>query len=143
MNKLKNKKKTFVTEYPIDLNATQAAIRAGYSPHTAQEQGARLLSNVKIKQAIDGALSERANQTERKALDVLNDIQEIAQKAKQGYMADPTNIGLLNGAIKALELEGKHLGITEKLEIKQQGEQITRIERIIIDPREPQGLQGY
>ena len=58
-------------------------------------------------------------------------------------MADPTNIGLLNGAIKALELEGKHLGITEKLEIKQQGEQITRIERIIIDPREPQGLQGY
>lgn len=143
MDKLTAKQRLFVTEYLKDLNATQSAIRAGYSPHTAAEQGARLLANVKVKKAIDRALSERANQTEHKALDVLNDIQEIAQKAKQGYMADPTNIGLLNGALKALELEGKHLGIPEKLEIKQQGEQITRIERIIIDPREPQGLQGY
>ena len=42
----------FVTEYLVDLNATQAAIRAGYSPKTAQQQGSRLLTNVVVKQAI-------------------------------------------------------------------------------------------
>lgn len=42
----------FVQEYLIDLNAKQAAIRAGYSPKTAQEQASRLLSNVKVQNAI-------------------------------------------------------------------------------------------
>lgn len=37
MNKLTNRQKRFVEEYLIDLNARQAAIRAGYSPKTAQE----------------------------------------------------------------------------------------------------------
>jgi phage terminase small subunit len=36
----------FLDEYLVDLNATQAAIRAGYSTRTANEQGARLLANV-------------------------------------------------------------------------------------------------
>ncbi|MGO5422344.1 terminase small subunit [Mediterraneibacter faecis] len=43
--------KTTVEEYLIDLNATQSAIRAGYSPKTANEQGARLLANVSIQEA--------------------------------------------------------------------------------------------
>jgi phage terminase small subunit len=42
------KQEQFVAEYLIDLNATQAAIRAGYSPKTAQEQASRLLSNVMV-----------------------------------------------------------------------------------------------
>ena len=42
----------FVEEYLKDLNATQAAIRAGYSAKTAESQGSRLLTNVKIKKAI-------------------------------------------------------------------------------------------
>ena len=42
----------FVDEYLIDLNATQAAIRAGYSPKTAQSQSSRLLSNVMVRAAI-------------------------------------------------------------------------------------------
>lgn len=45
MNKLTNRQKRFVEEYLIDLNARQAAIRAGYSPKTAQEQASRLLAN--------------------------------------------------------------------------------------------------
>lgn len=40
-----DKQARFCEEYMIDLNATQAAIRAGYSPKTANEQAARLLAN--------------------------------------------------------------------------------------------------
>lgn len=48
----------FADEYLLDCNATQAAIRAGYSPKTANEQGARLLANVNIKTYIDERLTE-------------------------------------------------------------------------------------
>jgi phage terminase small subunit len=47
-----SKQRRFVDEYLIDLNATQAAIRAGYCTKTAAQQAARLLRNVKIQQAI-------------------------------------------------------------------------------------------
>ena len=46
------KQAAFVMEYMIDRNATQAAIRAGYSPKTANEQGCRLLTNVSIQAAL-------------------------------------------------------------------------------------------
>lgn len=49
---LTDKQARFVDEYLVDLNATQAAIRAGYSVKTANEQGARLLANVSVKNAI-------------------------------------------------------------------------------------------
>lgn len=49
---LNPRQERFVAEYLVDLNATQAAIRAGYSPKTAKEQGARLLTNVHIQQAV-------------------------------------------------------------------------------------------
>lgn len=58
--KLTDKQKKFVEEYLIDLNATQSAIRAGYSPKTANEQGARLLANVSIQEAISKAMAERS-----------------------------------------------------------------------------------
>lgn len=48
-----DKQKRFCDEYLIDANATQAAIRAGYSPKTANEQGARLLANVSVKNYIE------------------------------------------------------------------------------------------
>lgn len=62
--KLTPKQKRFVDEYLIDLNATQAAIRAGYSPKTANEQGARLLANVSIAQTIQKAMQDREQRTE-------------------------------------------------------------------------------
>lgn len=61
--KLTDKQKKFVEEYLIDLNATQSAIRAGYSPKTANEQGARLLVNVSIQEAISKAMAERSRRT--------------------------------------------------------------------------------
>lgn len=54
----------FVAEYLIDLNATQSAIRAGYSERTAASQGQRLLTNVEISEAIQTAQANRANRTE-------------------------------------------------------------------------------
>lgn len=54
------KQRTFVDEYLKDLNGTQAAIRAGYSPRTANEQAARLLAHVSIKAAVARLTAERA-----------------------------------------------------------------------------------
>ncbi|KAF4559206.1 terminase small subunit [Pseudomonas sp. CES] len=57
------KQQRFVDEYLIDLNATQAAIRAGYSKKTAQVQSARLLSNVMVSAAVAKGMESRATRT--------------------------------------------------------------------------------
>ena len=65
MNKnLPNKQKIFVSEYLVDLNATQAAIRAGYSEKTADVQGPRLLGNARVAAAIREKLEKRASKLE-------------------------------------------------------------------------------
>ena len=55
------KQERFVAEYLIDLNATQAAIRAGYSESTAKQQGSRLLTKAYVRDAV--AAAERVTQT--------------------------------------------------------------------------------
>ena len=57
------KQKRFVEEYLIDLNATQAAIRAGYSPHTAKDIGCENLAKPNIAAAISQAMAERSSRT--------------------------------------------------------------------------------
>ena len=57
------KQKRFVEEYLIDLNATQAAIRAGYSPQTAYSIGEENLRKPEIKSRIDKAMAERSRRT--------------------------------------------------------------------------------
>lgn len=57
------KQKRFVEEYLIDLNATQAAIRAGYSPATAKEIGCENLTKPNISEAISKAMAERSRRT--------------------------------------------------------------------------------
>lgn len=75
---LTNKQQRFVDEYIVDLNATQAAIRAGYSAKTAAQQGERLLRNVEVRRAVDEALEERADRVNVKADDVLRELLRIA-----------------------------------------------------------------
>ena len=58
-----DKQKRFVDEYLIDLNATQAAIRAGYSPKTANEQGSQLLAKLSIQTEISKKMAERSRRT--------------------------------------------------------------------------------
>ena len=60
--KLTEKQKRFCDEYLIDLNATQAAIRAGYSKKTANEQAARMLAKVSIKEYIAERMAEKESE---------------------------------------------------------------------------------
>ena len=55
---MNDRQRKFITEYLVDLNATQAARRAGYSERTANEQGSRLLANASIKAEIDRQLQK-------------------------------------------------------------------------------------
>lgn len=75
---LTDKQRRFVDEYLIDLNATQAAIRAGYSKKTAPEQASRLLTNVKVAEAIAAGKSELSKRAEITADMVLERFWNIA-----------------------------------------------------------------
>lgn len=72
-----NRQRTFVSEYMIDLNATQAAIRAGYSPRTANEQSTRLLANVHVADAVARAKADRAKRTGITADRVLRELAAV------------------------------------------------------------------
>jgi phage terminase small subunit len=63
MGELTPKQQRFVDEYLVDLNATQAAIRAGYSPKTARQQGHENLTKPYIEAAIQRAVQERSERT--------------------------------------------------------------------------------
>lgn len=79
MAKLTDKQELFAREYLKDLNATQAAIRAGYSAKTAQEQASRLLSNVMVQARIAELKSDRNEQIGIDAAYVLRRLVEIDQ----------------------------------------------------------------
>lgn len=78
MAKLTPKQERFVEEYLVDLNATQAAIRAGYSAHTAKQQGARLLTNVDVAQKLGSARERLVERTEISQDRVLKEYAAIA-----------------------------------------------------------------
>jgi phage terminase small subunit len=75
---LNSKQQCFVDEYLIDLNATQAAIRAGYSEHTAYSIGHELLSKPEIALAIQEAQAERSRRTQITQDRVLEELGRIA-----------------------------------------------------------------
>lgn len=74
---LTDKQAQFVREYLVDLNATQAAIRSGYSEDTANQQGSRLLANVGVGKAIADAMAERSVRTRVTADRVLTELARI------------------------------------------------------------------
>ena len=78
MARLTAKQKAFVAEYLIDLNATQAAIRAKYSEKTAEQTSSRLLSNVKVQEAVQEAMKNREKRTQITQDKVLNELAKIA-----------------------------------------------------------------
>lgn len=71
---LTERQSAFVREYLVDLNATQAAIRAGYSAKTAGQQGFMLLKNLEIQQVLSEAVEKRAKRVEITADRVLKEI---------------------------------------------------------------------
>ncbi|WP_121379012.1 terminase small subunit [Pseudomonas aeruginosa] len=74
---LTKKQRLFVDEYLLDLNATQAAIRAGYSTRRAAEIGYQLLQRPEVAQAIQAAMAERSRRTEVEADYVIRRLREI------------------------------------------------------------------
>jgi phage terminase small subunit len=72
------RQRRFVSEYLVDLNATQAAIRAGYSRRTAKQQGSRLLSNANIRGEIERRRASFAAKSESKRDTVLRELAAIA-----------------------------------------------------------------
>lgn len=75
---LNERQQAFVEEYLIDLNATRAAIRAGYSPTSARTVGPRLLSDDVVAAALQRALSERSKRTGITAERVLQELAHVA-----------------------------------------------------------------
>jgi phage terminase small subunit len=122
------KQESFVEEYLIDLNATQAAIRSGYSEKTANEQSSRLLANVKVAAEVAKAQAERAARTKVTQDYVLESIVSAMERCKQaeavtdrhgtpvmvetptGDLA-PAYTFNAAGVFKGAELLGKHLGL--------------------------------
>lgn len=83
---LNEKQKRFVSEYIIDLNAKQAAIRAGYSPKTAEVQASRLLSLVKVQDEIAKAMEDREKRTGITQDRVLAELSAIAFAKATDYV---------------------------------------------------------
>lgn len=95
-----NRQKRFVEEYLIDLNATQAAIRAGYSTKRASELGYQLLRKTTVQAEIARQQQEQSKRTEITQDYVIEHLRELAEKAKAESVR-----------VKSLELLGKHIGM--------------------------------
>jgi len=100
MAKLSDKRERFCREYIVDLCASQAALRVGYSPKTAAAQASRLLTNANVQARVaelSGAISEKLQVTAESVRQAIADI----------AFGDDTPITRL----RALELLGKHLAM--------------------------------
>ena len=106
-SKLTAKQEAFCTEYMIDLNATQAAIRAGYSEDSAKQIASQNLSKHDVAERIVELKAERATRTLVTADYVLEGLLEVHRRC----MTDDPDKMEHSGANKSLELLGKHLGM--------------------------------
>lgn len=132
---VKEKQKRFCEEYLVDCNATQAAIRAGYSKKTARAIGQRLLTNVDIKKYIDQQLQKLKNEKIADAQEVLEYLTAVMRGEQKEQVALFTGEGVQDlvqkdvsakDRLKAAELIGKRYALfTEKLEL--QGETTIQI----------------
>lgn len=133
--KLTIKQETFVAEYLVDLNATQAAIRAGYSAKNADKIGSELLGKTRVKEKIQERMNQRSERTEITSDYVLKTIQDTIERCAQNQpvldgQGKPVFVTTPDGDIapaykfdaqavlKGAELLGKHLKLfTDKTEV--------------------------
>ena len=134
------KQARFVEEYPKDLNATQAAIRAGYSEKTARSAGQRLLTHVDIEKALQKQLADRSKRTQIDADWVLLRLGEEVEADLADIYDDEGALrpirewppiwrkGLVAGVdVEEILVDGKKIGVVRKIKIS---DRIKRIELI-------------
>lgn len=134
---LTDKQKAFIREYLKDPNATQAAIKAGYSAKNADKIGSELLGKTRVAAALDQKFEKLEEKALVSAEYVLTRLKEVAERCLQAepvmefdreakgmvQAVDPdTGMGIYefdsSGANKALELLGKHIKLfTDKIEV--------------------------
>ena len=102
------KQRLFVEEYLIDLNATQAAIRAGYSAKNADKIGSELLGKTRVAAAVMARMKVRS---ERLAIDADRVLQEIAKFAFAPLDTSEAAEVKVSEKLSALKLLGEHLGL--------------------------------
>ena len=151
------KQERFVAEYLIDLNATQAAIRAGYSVKTARQIGEQNLSKLDIAEAVKSAMDKRADRnsvTQDEVISGLRELRDMAMGKKPMRITEviraagkkpktvELNVTVFEAAAAkgALELLGKHIGMfKEKVELTGANggpvETVSRVTRTIVDPK--------
>lgn len=157
MAKLTPKQKRFVAEYLVDLNATQAAIRAGYSEKRASEIGYQLLQKTTVQAEIRKAMADREERTGVTQDWVVQELYKIAHADRGGIAkvvgggsaveltdtdelddeqraalvgVEKTKFGIkvtTCDKLKALELLGRHLGMFTD-KVEQTGETTLRLE---------------
>jgi phage terminase small subunit len=94
-----HRRKKFISEYLLCGNATDAAMKAGYSKKTAYSQGQRLLKNVEIMESINESQERLQEETEVKLKEVVNQIKVLAFRGESQAIK-----------LKALDMLMKHLG---------------------------------
>lgn len=139
------KQKRFADEYLIDLNATQAAIRAGYSKKTAYSQGERLLKNVEVEKYIQERMKQLASEKVATAEEVIQYLTSVLRgEAKgeeivvegcgDGYSEAKTMMKAPSekDKLKAAELLGKRYGLfKDKLEVSGLDEEKSKLDDIL------------
>ena len=109
---LNHRQQRFVEEFIVDLNCTQAAVRAGYSVKTAKQIGSRLLTHVDVQAAIEEGkadLAERTGKSQEWVIEKLTAVHDASmEKSEDGGFANPA------AANKSLELIGKHGGMWQE-----------------------------
>ena len=122
MKELTEKQKRFCEEYLVDLNAKQAAIRAGYSTKTADRIAGQNLNKLEVKSYIEQKRAEQSERTGIKADEVINELSKIA-------FANVPVTG--KEKVNALKLLGQHLGIFENSKNRSTEQVLDRLDSIL------------
>jgi hypothetical protein len=114
---LNDKQQRFVEEYLIDLNASKAAIRAGYSRATAEAQASRLLAHVGIAAAIEAGKIARGARTEVTKEYLVEQLQNVFRVAiEERHFAGAARLGELLGKLNGHIIERRDVRLIKRVE---------------------------
>ncbi|KZR58960.1 terminase small subunit [Pseudobacillus badius] len=139
---LNDRQKRFADEYIIDLNATQAAIRAGYADRSAYSQGQRLLKNVEVQAYIEERMESHKKETIAKQEEILETLTAILRGEEKGATLRGAGKGrqvvddmppTTTERIRAAELLGKRYGIWQENKTLDVRSAVTFVDDILDD----------